>query len=230
MTEKPKSLVDIGLQIVRDLLNPAPQAGGDKAPAQPAKVKIQDLSRDDLLRESIRLEQESKKLMARVREAESEKKKLFDAGSRGVSDRELRQIARTIKDKDSEAQSIDRMLDKIHQQKSVVDRLMRIKELSTAPTSMLKNMDMEDVLTYIDQATVGDSFDEEKFAGLLRAMGEADSFAPGYKEDPEVVNIMKAMQQAHEAGDSPAALEEHYRSLNEKMGQKQKDTESEEEL
>lgn len=230
MNNRPKSIIDIGLQIARDLLSQrtSPPTGGDKLSEQAAKIKIQDLSTDDLLRESIRLEQETKKLMARVREAEADKKRLFDAGSRDISERERRQIARAIKDKDSDAQGIDKMLDKIYQQKSVVDRLMRIKELSTSPTSMLKNMDMEDVLKYIDKATVGDTFDEEKFNRLAQAMGEADSLGSVYKEDADVESIMKAMEQAHEAGDSPETLEEQYRALNEKMAQKQKDTEKDE--
>lgn len=223
-----KSIKDVGLQILRDLLNPGASSAADKTPEKSVKTSIEDLSLDDLRKEKIRFDQEERKLLARLREVESEKKKLFEDGVRNAGEREQRVIARRIKEKDIEAANMDRMLQVISKQMRIVNGLLQVKERSrlmveSGMSDILKGVDLQDLIAYIDRASVDGEFHEDKFDELLRAMEEAGSISPVYKEDQDVLEIMKAMQQARESSDSPEAIEEQFDQLSQSMRQKQQD-------
>lgn len=220
-----KSIKDVGLQILRDLLNPT--APADKGQVKSVKSSIEDLSLDDLRKEKIRFDQEERKMLARLREVEAEKKKLFEDGVRNAGEREQRVIARRIKEKDDEATNMDRMLQVISKQMRIINGLLQVKERSrllaeSGMSDMLKGVDLQDLISYIDKASVDGEFHEDKFDELLRAMEEAGSISPVYKEDQDVMDIMKAMQQAREASDSPEAMEQQFEEMSQQMKQKQK--------
>ncbi len=226
MANPQKSIKDIGLQILRDLLNPSSPT--DKAPLKSTKSSIEDLSLDDLRKEKIRFDQEERKLLARLREVEAEKKKLFEDGVRNAGEREQRVIARRIKEKDVEGANMDRMLQVISKQMRIVNGLLQVKERSrvlaeSGMADILKGVDLQELISYIDKASVDGEFHEDKFDELLRAMEEAGSISPVYKEDQDVMDIMKAMQQARESSDSPEAMEQKFDEMSQHMRQKQKD-------
>lgn len=230
MANPQKSIKDIGLQILRDLLNPA--APADKAQAKPAKTSIEDLSLDDLRKEKIRFDQEERKLLARLREVEAEKKKLFEEGVRNAGEREQRVFARRIKETDLEAANMDRMLQVISKQMRIVNGLLQVKERSrmmvdSSMGALLKDMDLQDLISYVEKASVDGEFQEDKFSDLLRVMEESGSLSPVYKEDQDVLDIMKAMQQAREAADNPDAMEKQFDQMSQNMRQKQKDAATE---
>lgn len=227
MADVRKIIEEAGKQILNNLLNPSGAKTTGQAAGHTAKT-IDDLSLDDLRKEKIRFDQEERKMLARLREVEAEKKKLFEDGVRTAGEREQRVIARRIKEKDVEAANMDRMLQVISQQMRIINGLLQVKERSrlvseSGMSELLKNIDLKDLISYIDKSSVDGEFHEDKFDELLRAMEEAGSISPVYKEDQDVMDIMKAMQQAREASDSPEALEKQFESMSEQMKQKQQE-------
>jgi hypothetical protein len=231
MADIRKSIKDIGIQFLRDVLS---SAAGEKAPdagqmpAKSIKANIDDLSLDDLRREKIRQDQEQRKLLVRVREIEAEKKKLFEEGVRNASEREQRIIARRIKEIEVEASNMDHMLQMISKQMRIINGFLQVKERArvleeSGLSNIFKNMDLQDLIKHIENASVNGEFQEDKFNELLHAMEESESLSPTYKEDGDVMDIMKAMQQAREAADSPEAMEKQFEAMSQKMREKQKE-------
>ena len=58
---------------------------------------------------------------------------------------------------------------------------------------------------------------------LVNALEEADSIAPGIKEDHDVQDIVAQMQKAREAMDDPKAMEENFDELTQHMKQSQQE-------
>jgi len=232
------SIKDVGVSILRDILNTiSPEKKAEAAPRATGtnKASIEDLAIDDLRREKIRLDQEERKLLARLREVEAEKRKLFEDGVRNASEREQRVFARRIKEKDVEASNMDRMLQAISKQMRILNGLIQIKESSrmmneSGIADVLKGLDLQDLVSYIDKASVDGEFHVDKFDEIINAIEEADSLSPEYKEDKDVMDIMKAMQQAREAADSPEAMEEQFKSMSEEMRHKEKGMEREDDF
>ena len=229
MADIKKSLKDYGLQILNELLS-------GKPPAKGAKAGLQDVSLDELRREKIRFDQEERKMLARLREVEEQKRKLFEEGVRNASEREQRVLARRIKEVDVEAGNMDRMLQAISKQMRIINGLIQVKEryrvlAESGISGILKDIDLQDLIIYIDKASVDGEFHMDKFDEVIRALEEADASRTEYNEESDVLDIMRAMQQAREAGDSPEALESHYEELSRTMDQagKEKDLENPEE-
>jgi len=225
-----KSIKDYGLQILRELLKVGPEA--EKKPGQKAKASLDDLSLDDLRREKIRFDQEERKMPARLREVEAQKRKLFEDGVQNASEREQRVIARRIKEVDVEAASMDRMLQAISKQMRIINGLLQVKEryrvlAESGISGILKDIDLQDLIIYIDKASVDGEFHMDKFDELLRTLEEAEAISPDYKEDKDVLEIMQAMQRAHEAADSPEAMEEEFKEMSQRIKPKKEETQLE---
>ena len=226
MADIKKSLKDYGLQILNELLS-------GKPPAKGAKAGLQDVSLDELRREKIRFDQEERKMLARLREVEEQKRKLFEEGVRNASEREQRVLARRIKEVDVEAGNMDRMLQAISKQMRIINGLIQVKEryrvlAESGISGILKDIDLQDLIIYIDKASVDGEFHLDKFDELLNALEESDSVSPGFKEDQDVTEIMKAMQQAREASDSPEALERQFSEMSKRIKHEKKDESLEE--
>lgn len=225
-----QQLKEHGMQLLRDLLVGKPQPG-----AAAKKASLDDIPLDDLRREKIRLEQEERKMLARLKDLEKQKRQHFEEGVRNASDREQRVIARRIKELDVEANNMDRMLQVISKQMRTLNGLVQLKERTRMASesglnSLLQGMDLQDLITYINKASVDGEFHMDKFDELLGALEEADSISPDYAEDRDVLDIMKAMQSAREASDNPEALEERYTEMSQKIAQQQELENKEEEL
>jgi len=205
-----RSLKDVSLQLLRQLL--APKDADAKAQT-PEKVRLEDLSLDDLRREKVRLDQEERKLLARLRDLEKRKKVLFAEGVRNSSEREQRAIARRIKDLDVEARNLDRLLRVVSKQQRILNGLIQIKESarvmqSTGISRILKEIDLQDLILYIDQASVDGEFHLDKFDELIRTLEQADAVSPEIAEDEDVLDIVRAMQEAQAAADAEAPPDE----------------------
>jgi len=228
MADIKKSLKDYGLQILRELLT-------GKSPEKGAKTSLDDLSLDDMRREKIRLDQEERKMLSRLREVEGQKRNLFEEGVRNASEREQRVIARRIKELDVEAASMDRTLQAISKQTRIINGLLQVKEryrfmAESGVSGLLKDIDLQDLIIYIDKASVDGEFHLDKFDELIRALEEAEAVAPGFKEDKDVQDIVLQMQKAREALDNPEAMEQQFEELSQRMRQSQeKATEADEE-
>ena len=219
MADIKKSLKDYGLQILRELLT-------GKSPEKGAKTSLDDLSLDDMRREKIRLDQEERKMLARLREVEGQKRNLFEEGVRNASEREQRVVARRIKELDVEAASMDRTLQAISKQTRIINGLLQVKEryrfmAESGVSGLLKDIDLQDLIIYIDKASVDGEFHLDKFDELIRALEEAEAVAPGFKEDKDVQDIVLQMQKAREALDNPEAMEQQFAELSQRMRQSQ---------
>ncbi len=212
------------IHALRDVLN-------DRFPAQTSvetpspttsRPTLADLNLDDLRREKIRIEQEERKMLARIRELETMKRRLFEQGTRLSSEREQRALARQIRDLDVQAHNMDRMLQAFSKQMRVITGLLQIKERqihtgASEFSEMLNQLDLQEVLLYVDRSSVEGEFHLSKFDQVLGAMEEADALRPHLREDEDVLQILEAMQQAHDGQDAPAVLEERFNSLTQKM-------------
>lgn len=224
-----RTLKNYGMQVLRELLGPEPKPEAEEISR---KANLDDLPLDDLKREKIRLEQEERKMLARLREAENQKRQLFSEGVQKASEREQRVIARRIKELDVEAQNMDRMLQIISKQMRTINGLIQLKERSRLAAEsgmgeMLQGIDLQDLIIYIDKASVDGEFQIDKFNELLRVLEEAEAISPQYREDQDVLDIVNAMQQAREAADSPEALEEKYAEFSRQMESKTREKELE---
>jgi hypothetical protein len=229
MAQKRKTLVNVGIEFLRELLKDKSDQEGEVV----TKKKLEDLQLDDLRREKIRLEQEERKMLARLKTTEQEKRTLFNEGVKKASDREQRVLARRIKELDVEASNMDRMLQMISQQMRVLNGLVQIKERTRMATesglnSILADIDLQELIVYIDQASVTGEFNWDKFNEVLNVLEEADSLSPDFREDQDVMDIVKAMADAREAADSPEAIEQRFDEMDQHMKAKQEVVEFEE--
>ncbi len=220
MTDIKKTIADAGKQLLSSLLNPQQTATGQTEPIKAKNLK--DIGLDDLRREKIRLEQEERKMLDRIKKLEGKKRALFEQGTRDISDRERRVLARKIKDLDVEANNLDRMLQAFSKQMRIVTGLTQVKERarvmeSSGLSSVLSDIDLQELIVYIDKASVDGEFQISKLDDLLGALEEADSLAPQMTEEQDVLDIVEMMQKAHEASDSPEAIEEQFDEMTRKM-------------
>lgn len=220
MAEKKRSLLDFGLDFLGDLLK-SRSSGKAASPAS-----LDDVPLDDLKKEKVRLDQRERTMVDELKDIESQKRKLFEEGVNNASEREQRIIARRIKELDGRAQNMDRMLKNVSKQMRILNGLIQLKERArfmseSGVASVLKDLDLQDLVIYIDQATVDGEFQEEKFDDLLRTLEKAEAVSPEYNEDPDVLDIMKEMQLAREAADSPDVLDERYSEMDRSLRQKE---------
>jgi hypothetical protein len=221
MADLKKSIKEYSLNILRELLN-----GGQPEPAA-KKATLDDLTEEDLIKEKVRFEYKQRQMETRLQKVEEEKKALFEAGARTKSKRERLVKAQEFKEKDMEAENIQRMMDMISRQKRIINGLFLLKErtrvLSESGVSgILKDVSLEDLYVYIEKATVEGDVQENKINELLGIMEESYSNRPeNSKLDSEVLEIEKAMEQAGAAGDSPEVMDQFLESLKSKDAQKE---------
>ena len=221
MAEKKNTILDFGINMLRDLLNSTTKPGATPPPAA-TQVKLDDVTLDSLKKEKIILEQEEKKTLTRLREIEGRKRQLFSDGvTSSISEREQMVLARKIKELDVEAASLDGLLQVFAKQMRVINGLVQVKErslvLSSTSSNILAQLSMDDVMRYVNLSSADGEFQMTKFDDLLRTMELNASIAPEYREESDVLDIVKAMQRAREAGEnSGQKIDEELRSLEDK--------------
>jgi membrane protease subunit (stomatin/prohibitin family) len=181
-------------------------------------ASLDDIPLDDLKREKVRLDQRERTMISEIQDIETEKRKLFEEGVRNNIQREQRIIARHIKELDQRAQNMDRMLQTISKQMRILSGQVTLKERSrimaeSGIASVLKTIDLQDLVVLIDLASVDGEFQEEKFDDLLRALEGSGAHTPEISEDEDVLQIMREMQMASEAADSPETVEERLKEM-----------------
>ncbi len=210
MAEKKRSIMDYGIQIVRELI--VGRLSGEQDDAATTKeIKLKDLKQDDLLKEKIRLEKEERNYKLKFDDLESRKNNLDSQGRRSVSEREMIILARNVKELDLEMSNIDKMMQVISKQKRIINGLIMVKEnerllSQSGVTSLLNNIDMQDLIKYVDQASVDGEFHLEKFDQLLITLEQNEATSPQISEDPEVLDIVAQWQRGRESLDNPEAI------------------------
>ena len=227
MADIVKGIKEYGLNILRELLN------GKQPEPTAKKATLNDLTEEDLLKEKAGFVYKQRQMDTRFQKVEEEKRKLFEAGAKTKSKRERLVIAREFKEKDVEADNIQRMLDVISKQKRIINGLLLVKErtriLSESGVSgILKDVDLQDLIVYIDKASIDGEFQESKINELLGVLEENYSNKPqSSKEDSDVLEIEKAMELASEAGDNPEVMEQFLDELKQKTQKEAAETDLE---
>jgi hypothetical protein len=219
----PRSIASTALDVLSNLI--APKEGQKKK-------TINDITLDELRREKVRLDQEEKKMLNRIRDIESQKKQLFESGVKNPSEREQKIMARKIKELDVEAKNMDRNLEFFSKQLRILNGFVQLKEnqrllSEMGVSSVLGNIDLQDLQIYIDKATLDGEFHLDKFneiLGTLEASG--DTLAP-MREDDDVTAIVKAMQQAREAADPSQAVTDKYSEVDQLLSKNKEKPEGE---
>ncbi len=228
------SLKDYAMNLAYELLGTQINKGkGEPTPEDIQGKTIEDIKLDDLRREKVRLEQEERKMLDRLRKLEAKKRALFEEGVRNPSEREQRVLARRIKELDVQANSMDSMLQAISKQMRILNGLIQVKERTrimseSGFSKLLSEMDLGDLISYVDKASVEGEFHMNKFDDLINVLEEADNLSPEYREDQDVLQIMQAMQSAREAADSPEALDEKYAEFTRQMAEKEEEQDDDE--
>lgn len=225
-----KTIKDYAFSIIKELLFGS--SGEKENPASIEGATLDDLGLDDLRREKVRLAQEERKMLARLRDVEGKKRQLFEEGARNPSERERRVLARRIKELDVRASNMDNMLQAISKQMRILNGLVQVKERSrimaeTGISKLLSDIDLQDLIIYIDKSSVDGEFQMNKLDDLLGVLEEADTQSTTYQEDKDIDEIMQAMENAQEAADSPEVLDEKFKELTRQMAEKDKSEEIE---
>ncbi len=215
-----KTIMQTALNVLRELLNNTGKS--QPVPDAAKKIKLEDVPLDTLKMEKIQLEQQEKKTLARLKEIEARKRLLFSEGVKEqISEREQLVLARKIKELDGEAAGLDQVLQALSKQMRVINGLVQIKErsliLSSTSNTILSQLNMDDVMRYINLSSADGEFQMTKFDDLLRAMNMNAAIVPQYNEDKDVLEIMKAMQRAREAGEAAdTQIDAELKALDEK--------------
>ena len=178
------------------------------------KRSIEDLTMDELRREKIRLEQEEGKLAHRVEDLEKQKQQLFMKGKDEPSELQQRILASKIKEVDVQAKNLAKNLRFISRQLRIINGFLQIKEnerllKESGISSLISTIDLATLRTYVEQASIEGVFQLDKFQDILTTLEETDRVVGDVEEDKDVLDIMKAFQEAKLTEmESPEAAEE----------------------
>lgn len=222
--EKKKSLFDgkailgYGLKVVQELLGL-----GDEATAK--KVTLNDIKMEDAQRGKIRLEHKQNTILAELKDVESQKRRMFTEGVQKAGVREQKVLALKIKQLDSRMRNLDRVLEAIYIQMRVIDNFIQIKEQEQMNKEMglqsvFGDMDITELIAYMEKAMVEGQLNMTMLRDLADGLDKRNYMGEVLKDDEDVMEIMRQMQLAREAADSPDAIETHYAEMEEKLTEK----------
>jgi hypothetical protein len=210
MPEK-RNIATFILDVLRNVVAPQEEpakAPVDSTPAPKKKMSLNEMPLDELEKAKAMLDHEERKMMAELDEIEKKKRVLYDRAVSGkVSDAELTSISRKINDLLIEANSKTRDLQMLSKEFRTLNGLVLLKKRTNRATesalgALLGNLDLAELTTYIDKATIENDFSMKKFDDVLTALGIVDSIAPEYTEDRNVLEIKKMLQKAQSAGEN----------------------------
>lgn len=163
---------------------------------------------DELRRERVRLEQLERQLCEDLESLEARKKALFEKGVAEKNPRQQAMLARRIKQMSGEIQVKDRSMQMVGKQSAVLGGLTALKENEALVeqmglSSLVGQMDLAQLQSYVEKATVKGEFQMEKFAEMMQVFDTANDIVSGGEEDEDVLSIMAAMQEAARAEEDP---------------------------
>ena len=167
----------------------------------PKKETLSTVSPDQLRRERIRVKQSELKFTREIEELEKQKEELFRKGVEGASDRQRVQIARKIKQLDSMVQAKDRQLALLSKNLQVLNSVAQLKEnermlKDLGMEGVVNKMDLSDVQSYVEQATIEGTFQMERFTKLLQSVNDAEGLYDVDELDSDTQAILEVMSSA----------------------------------
>jgi len=165
---------------------------------------IDQISPDDLKRERITLEQAQNRIHREIAAMEHRKDELFLKGKDAASSRQRLDFAQQVAQVEREIRQKAKDMALVRKQLGIIAGLLQIKERaallrSLKVGSIINRLSVEELAAYVDQATVDERFEMEKFTAMLEAVeGGADAILEA-AATPEVRAIAAAMEQARAA-------------------------------
>jgi len=162
---------------------------------------LSDVHPEQLRRERIRVEQTEAKLTREIEELEKQKEEHFRKGIDGASDRQRIQIARKIKQLDAQVQAKDRQLALVSKNLQVFNSVAQLKEnerllKDLGMDGVINNMDLGEVQSYVERATVEGQFQMERFTRLLQSVSDAEGLYEAEQMDGDTQAILEIMSAA----------------------------------
>jgi len=198
------------------------------------KKGFDKVTSEEIRRERIRLEQIEQRLNKDIDEVEKRKKQLFTKGKDETGQRQQIAIARKIKELDVSAQAKDKQLAMVSKQMRVLTGFQVLKENQSLTeelgvSSIVSNMDIDELQAYVERATVEGQFQMERFASLIGTLEGPDGME-SVSEDADTLAIVAAMQEAREAEstDPEAMNEDESMKKVDEILRKDKETEADE--
>ncbi|NQV24747.1 MAG: hypothetical protein HQ518_10290 [Rhodopirellula sp.] len=188
---------------------------------QTPQQTLESVSSEDLRRERIRIEQNETLIGRAIEEMEQKKAEFFRKGVECGSDRQKVQIARKVKEFDGEIQARDKQLALISKNLRVINGLAQLKEnrrilQDLGMDGLISKMDLEELQSYVEDATIEGQFQMERFTGLLNSLDDAESVYGVPSEDEDTLAIVEAMNHAASAG-TESAIGDELRQLDETL-------------
>lgn len=216
-----KAILNYGFKVVQELL------GLDKEETA-KKVTLNEIKMEDVQRGKIRLEHKQNTVLAELKEIEGQKRRLFSEGVQKAGVREQKVLALKIKQLDMRMRNQDRMLEAIYIQMRVIDNFIMIKEQEQLNKEMglqsiFGDMDMNELIVYMEQAMVDGQLNMTMMRDLADNLDKRNYMGEVLSDDEDIQEIMRQMQMAREAADSPDAIDVHYAEMDEKLTEKTQD-------
>jgi len=193
---------------------------------------INEITMDELRRERIRLEQEEARVAREVENLEEQKRQLFLKGKDEASQRQRAILARKIKELDVQARNQDKQLQFLSRQLRIVNGLTQLKESKrllehSGLSELITRLDLPTLQTYIEEASIDGAFHMDKFQEILRTIEDTSRIVGEVEEDRDILEIMKAMEEAKLAEmESPGLAEQiAERRLSEILAREEPETE-----
>lgn len=217
-----KTILSYGLKVVQELL-------GLNEDSETGKVTLNDIKMEDVQKGKIRLEHKESTILAELKEVEAHKRKLFAEGVNNAGAREQKVLARKIKELDGRAINQDRMLQAISVQMRVINNFIQIKEQERMNkemgiASIFGEIEIEDLILYMEDAMVDGELSMQRLSSLADGLDKRNMMGDVLSEDEDVAEIVRQMQMAREAADSPEAIDEAYSEMTEKLSEKREKT------
>ena len=195
---------------------------------------IDRVSVDELKREKIRLEQMERRVSQEVDGIEADKHRLFLKGKDEEGSRQRLTAARKIKELDARARNKQQQLGFFHKHLRIVDGMLQIKENMAMLKelnvgSLITNMSVEELTSYVEQSTIEGQFEMDKFTSLLESLDGAMASTEDADTDSDLQSIVAAMEEARSAEEAgrPEGVDSAAKQVDELLGRGQEDPERE---
>ena len=190
------------------------------------KKTVNDLTRAELDTERIRLEEEERRVLARLQKTEDDKKRLFRQGADETSQRQRIVVARKIKEIDEQSRELNVRASMISKKLRVVNRLSSIQRnkrqlKEKGLWKIIGGMSAEELDVMLTEQVVRDSEEQQKVQALLDVIAADPRLSQSLDEDEDVLRLAEKMEQASESG----MLDETFSEVKDILHEKATDAE-----
>ena len=162
---------------------------------------LQNVSPEDIRREKIKVEQTENRVTCEIEELEKQRDAIFSKGVDAGSDRQKLHFARKVKELDAQVQARDHQLALISRNLRVLNGISQLKENERVVgdlgmEGLVNTMDLMELQSYVEKATVEGQFQMDKFNEILGALDSAEGVYKFETDDSDTLTILDAMNRA----------------------------------